>query len=109
MNRVVDVSRRIVGDFSRKTRRQFAFDLLHFHAHTFDHVNRVGVRQHVNAHEHGLLSGEPHFGVIVFGAKNDVRDIPQPDESSLVLADDEFFEIIRRVQISVGSEVYLKQ
>jgi hypothetical protein len=55
------------------------------------------------------LRGEPHFGVVVFGTENDVRDVSQPNESSLVLTHHKFFEIIRSVQVGVRSEIYLKQ
>ena len=109
MDGVADVSGRIVGDFSRQTRGQFALDLLHFRAHTLYHVNRIRIRQNVDTHEHGLLPREPHFRVVVFRTENDVRDVSQPNESTLVLAHHKFFEIIRSVQVGVRSEIYLKQ
>src|SRR5205823_13258386 len=106
---VADVSGRVVSNLSRQTRGQFALDLLHFRAHTLYHVNRIRIRQNVDAHEHGLLPGEPDFRVVVFRTQNDVRDVSQPNESSFVLTHHKFFEIIRSVQVGVRSEIYLKQ
>ena len=101
MNRIADVRGRVVGDFTRQTGGQFAFDLLHLHAHALDHVNRVRVRQNVDPHEHRFLPGETHFGVVIFRAEHHIRDIAQSDQSPFVLAYDEFLEIVRSVQIGV--------
>ena len=109
MDRVVDVSGRVVSHFRLHSGRQFFFDLLELGAHVFDHVNGVGVRQNENAHEDGFLAGEAHFSVVIFGAEHDVRDVAQPDERAFVLFDDELFELISRVQIGVRGQVHLKQ
>ena len=109
VDRVVDVRGRVIGDFSIQARGQFALDLFHLDAHSLDHIHRVRVRQNVDAHEDRFLSGEPHFGVVVFGTENDVRDVTQPDESSFVFPHDKFFKIVCRVQISVRREIHLKQ
>ena len=109
MDRVIDVSGRVVRDFSIQARRQLAFDLLHFHAHTLDHIHGVRVRQDVNSHEHRFLPREAHFGVVVFGAEHHVGYVPQPDQSPLVLPHDQFFEIVCVVKISIGREIHLKQ
>ena len=83
--------------------------MLHLHANALDHVDRVRVRQNPDAHEDGFLTGEPHLGVVIFRAEHDVGDVAQPNEISLVLANDQLFEIIRGVQIGVSGEIDLKE
>jgi hypothetical protein len=106
---VVDVSRSVVGDFAFHSGRQFPLDLLHLRANAFDHVHRIRIRQNVNPHEDCFLSREPHLGVVIFRAELDVRDVAQPDEISFLLANDQFFEIIHRVQVGVRGQIDLKQ
>ena len=65
---VIDVSRGVISDFTFHARRQFLLDLLHLHADTLDYVNWVRIWQNPDAHEHRLLPGEPHFGVVIFRA-----------------------------------------
>ena len=90
--------------------RQLLLDLLHLDAHAFDDVQRVGVRQHPDAHEDSFLAGEPHFGVVVFRAEHDVGDVAQPHRRvPVLLADDQVLELIDRVQVGVGGQVDLKQ
>ena len=109
VDRVVDVRGRVVGNLSGHAGRKFLLDLFHLGAHAFDHVNRVRIRQNPDAHEHGPLAREPHFGVVIFRAENDVGDVAQPNEISFVLAHDEVLEVLSRVQIRVRSQIYLKQ
>ena len=109
VNRIVDVSGRVVSHVCLHPRRQFFFDLLHLDAHAFDHVDRVCVGQNPDAHEHRFFPGETNLGVVIFRAKLDISDVAYPDEVSFVLTNNELFEIIRRVQIGVGGEIDLKQ
>ena len=109
MNGVVDVSSRVVSDASGHAGRKFLLNLFHLCAHALDHVDRVRVRQNPDAHEDGFLAGETHLGVIIFRAQLDVGDIAQAHERSLVLAHDEFFEILGRVQIRVRRQIDLEE
>ena len=103
MDRVVDVSCRVIRDLPGHASRQFFLDLLHFRPYSLDHIHRVGIWQDPDTHEHRLLAGEANFGVVIFRAQHDVRDVAQSDQISFVLADDEFLEVVCRVQICVGS------
>src|SRR6266568_889351 len=58
------------------------------YAVAFDHVHRVRVRQHPDAHEHRLLTGEPHLGVVILRAEHHIRDVAEPNERSFVLTHD---------------------
>ena len=89
--------------------REFFFDLIQFHPHAFDYVDRVCIWQNPDAHEHSFLAGETHLGVVVFCAKNDIGDVTQPDERALVLAHDELLELISGVQIRVRGQVHLQE
>ena len=109
MDGVIDVSRGVVGHLSRHSGWQFLLDLLQFDPHPLDHVDRVCGRQDPDAHEHGFLAGETHFGVVVFGAENDVGDVAQPNERVFVLFDYELFELIRRVEVRVCSQINLQK
>src|SRR4029077_1438897 len=106
---VVDVSRGVVSDFPFHSGGKFLLNLFHLHADTLDHVHGVSVWQNPNAHEHSFLSGEPHFSVVIFRSQLHVCDVAQSDEVSFVLANDQFFEIVHRVQIGVGGQIDLKQ
>ena len=77
---VVDVSGGVVGDHALHAGRQILFDFLQFSAYALDDIDRVRVRQNPDAHEDGLLSGETHFGVVIFRAEHDIGDIAQPNE-----------------------------
>ena len=41
--------------------------------------------QDENAHEHGALPGEAHLGVVILRPENDVGDVAQPHERSVLL------------------------
>jgi hypothetical protein len=56
----------------------------------------------VVGHENSLLSGESHFGVVVFRAEHDVSNVAQPNERVLVLANNQLLELVRRVQVGVS-------
>ena len=75
MNGVVDVSSGVVSDLRLHAAGQFFLDLLHLHADALDHVHRVRVWQNPDAHEHGLLAGKSHFGVVIFRSEDDVGDV----------------------------------
>ena len=62
-------------------------DGLHLFAHAADHVERVGVRQHPDAHEHGLLAGQAHVLVVVVGAQHHVGHVLEPHQRAVLLAD----------------------
>ena len=109
VNGVVDVSGGVVGHLRLHAGRQFLLDLLELDADALDHVDRVGVRQHPNAHEHRFLAGEPHLGVVIFRAEDDVGDIAQPNQRVLVLADHQLFELVGGVQIGVRGQIDLKK
>jgi len=106
---IVDVSGRVVGHLGVHAGGEFLLDLLQFHTHALDHVDRVCIWQNPNAHEDSLLAGEAHFRVVIFRAENDVGDISQPNKCAFVLADDELFELVRGVQIGVRSQIHLEQ
>ena len=55
---------------------------VHLGAHALDHVERVGIRQNPDAHEHGAFAGETHFRVVIFRAEHHIRDVAQTDEFS---------------------------
>ena len=109
MDGIVDIGGGVVGHLGGHAGGEFLLDLVQFDAHAFDYVDRVCIRQNPNAHEDGLLAREPHFGVVIFGAKNNVGDISEPDECAFVLADHELLELLHRVQIRVRSQVHLQQ
>ena len=75
VDRVIDVSGGVVGHFGLHAGRQFLLDLLEFNANSLDHIDGVRVRQNPDAHEDRFLPGEPHFGVVIFCAENDVGDV----------------------------------
>ena len=102
MNRVVNVGRGVIGHLRCHAFGQLLLNLLKLDTYALDHVERVGVWQHPNAHENSLLSGESHFGVVVFRAEHDVSNVAQPNERVLVLANNQLLELVRRVQVRVG-------
>ena len=89
MNRVVDVRGRVVGDLPSHAGGQFLLDLLHLDAHALDHIHRVRVRQHPDAHKHRFLARETHFGIVVFRAEHHIGHIAQAHELIAGLAYDE--------------------
>ncbi len=82
------------------------FDL---NADALDDVDRVRVRQNEDAHENRFLAGEADFGVVVFGAENDIGDIAEPNECALVLLNHQLLELVGRVQVGVRGQVHLKE
>ena len=56
MDGVVDIGGRVVGHLGVHAGGEFLLDLIQFHAHALDYVDRVRVRQHPNAHEDSLLA-----------------------------------------------------
>ena len=53
------------------------------------------------------VSGEAHLGVIIFRAKDHIREIAESNERPFLLADDEVLEIFHGVQVGVGGQVHL--
>ena len=109
MNGIVDVGGGVVGHFPRHSGRQLLLDLIELDASAFDYIQRIGIRQHPDTHEHGFLSGEAHLCVVVFCAENDVSDIAEPNQRVLILPDDQLLELLRRVQIGVCRQADLKK
>ena len=85
------------------------FDLLQLDASALDHINGVCIRQYSDAHEDGALLRVAHFRIVVLGAEHHVGDVTQPHQLSILLPNDELFEIIRGVQIRVGRQINLNQ
>ena len=57
-----------------------------------------------------FLAGEAHFGVVILGSEDDVGDVAQPNRDfPLSCANDEFLEILHRVQVGVRGQVHLKE
>ena len=57
-----------------------------------DHVQRAGVGQHPDAHEHGLLAREADVLIVFVGAQHHVRHVFQPDQRAVLLADHQLLE-----------------
>ena len=54
-------------------------------AHALDHVERVGGRQHPDAHERRGLAVEADVLLVVLGAEHDVGDLAEPDDDAVLL------------------------
>ena len=50
-----------------------------------DHVERVGGRQHPDAHERRRLAVEADVLLVVLGAEHDVGDVAEPDDDAVLL------------------------
>src|SRR5205823_10048668 len=97
VDRVVDVSCRVIRDLPGHASRQFLLNLLHFRANAFDYVHRVRIWQHPYAHEHRFLPRKANFGIVIFGTEDDVRNIAEPDEIPFIFTHDEFLKVVRRL------------
>ena len=106
VDRVVDVLRRVVGDPDLHTRRQLRLNAGNLLSNPGDDVERVGGRQHPDAHECGAFAVEPHVLLVVLGAEHDVGDLTEPDDDALVFLDDELPELLRGPQVRVGDQVH---
>ena len=71
-----------------------------------DHVERVGGRQHPDAHEGRGLAVEADVLFVVLRAEHDVGDLAEPHDDAVLLLDDELAELLRRPQVGVGDEVH---
>ena len=60
-------------------------DGVHLFANATDDVERVGVGQHPDAHEHRLLAGEAHVLIVVVGAQHDVGDVLEAHQRAALL------------------------
>ncbi len=78
-----DVVGRVVGDARRHPGRELRLDLRHRLAHLADHLERVGGRQHPDAHEGRALAVEAHLLVVVLGAEHDVGDLAEPHDAAV--------------------------
>jgi hypothetical protein len=108
VDRVVDVVGGVVGDAGLPAGRQFLLDQAISARTRLDDVDRVGVGQRIDAHEHGGLPGEAHLGAVVLGAERHVGDVAQRT-SVLSFADHQILEFLHRTQIGVGRQVDLDQ
>ena len=106
---VLDVGGGVVGDARLHAARQLLLDGVHLDAHAVDHVERVGVGQGPDAHEHGGLAREADLGVVVLRAEHHLADVLQPHDGAGLLADDEALEILHGAQVGVGGQVDLDE
>ena len=60
---------------------------------SLDHVERVGGRQHPDAHERRRLAVEADVLLVVLRAEHDVGDLAEPDDDAVLLLDDELPEL----------------
>ena len=68
-------------------------------------LERVGGRQHPDAHERRRFAVEADVLLVVLGAQHDVGDVAEPDDDAVLLLDHELPELLGRAQIGVGDEV----
>ena len=92
---------RVVRHAHFHTGRQLRLDFRYRLAHLANHVERVGRRQHPDAHERGGLSVEADVLLVVLRAQHDVGDIAEADDDAVLLFDDELPEFFRRARRSV--------
>jgi len=74
--------------------------------HPADHVERVGVRKHPDAHERRRLSVEADIVLVAFSAEHHVGDLAEPDDDAVLLLNDELAKLFRRAQIGVGDQIH---
>ena len=55
------------------------------------------------------MTGEAHLRVVILRTEHDIGDVAQANQISFVFADNELFEIGRRVQIGVGGKIDLQE
>ena len=104
---VFDVGGAVIGDAGGEAVGQLLADRLHFRPHPLDHVQRVGVGQGPDAHEHRRLSGKSHLGVVILGPEHHLAHILDADDGALVFPDHQLFEIVHRPHVGVGGQIDL--
>ena len=87
--------------------RQVSLDVRQDRVDPLDHVERVGIGQHPNAHEDRIFSGESNLGGIILRPKHDRGDVLEPHDGATLLADDQPLEFGQGPQVRVGREVDL--
>ena len=104
---VFDINGAVVGDASLEAGGKVFFDLLHLAADAFHDIQRVGIWQWPDAHEHGRLAAEAHLGVVVFRAEDDIGDVLQSNELVALLAHHEPAEFLDRAEVCIRREIDL--
>ena len=105
MNGIGDIDGGIISHACLESCGQLGFDFIQFLPDIADHIERVRVRQHPHAHEHGLLAAEAHGGVVIFGAEFHIGDVLEPHHRTAALAQDELLELLHRLQVGVRGEI----
>ncbi|EKD35926.1 MAG: hypothetical protein ACD_75C01721G0001, partial [uncultured bacterium] len=107
LDRVGDVIGGVIGDPRLHARRQIPLDRLHLFTHPLDDIDRVGVGQCPYTDKNRRLPGKPYLGLIILGAELHVGDVAQPNNSAVMLADDQPLEFLHALQVGIGGEIDL--
>ena len=105
VDRVLDVSRRIVRNADLHPGRQFCLDAGNSRANLLDDFQRVGCRQDPDSHEGRGLAVEADFRVIVLGAEHDVSDVAESHDYAVVVLHHQLLEFFGGPQIGVGYQI----
>ena len=109
MDGVLDVLGGVVGNPAGEAGGKLLLDERHLGADPLHDIQRVGVRQRPDAHEHRLGAAKPDLRLVILRAEHHVRHVAQPDQVVAGLADDEVAELLERAQVGIGAEVHLHQ
>jgi hypothetical protein len=106
VDRVLNVSRGVVGYAELHTGRQLLAYPGKSRANFSDDLKRVGIGKHPNAHEGRAFPVESHILIVVLSTEYDVGDVAQADNDSLILFDYQLAKFLGRAQISVRHQVH---